>query len=135
MTPRSREENGDVSEKTGFKLAASMMKIRFSIGLGLGIAALLLVGLFFLPKSLDSHGELSVVSTVITASSSKPRSQKISFRSIKAKLHGEVEAKSLGAPGTCVAELLEAWILDGVGVEQDGREEMDLVQKLGKRDR
>ncbi|KAG2280556.1 hypothetical protein Bca52824_051776 [Brassica carinata] len=97
-----------------------MMKIRFSIGLGLGIAALLLVGLFFLPKSLDSHGELSVVSTVITASSS---------------LHGEVEAKSLGAPGTCVAELLEAWILDGVGVEQDGREEMDLVQKLGKRDR
>ncbi|KAF2562402.1 hypothetical protein F2Q70_00015006 [Brassica cretica] len=47
-----------------------MMKIRFSIGLGLGIAALLLVGLFFLPKSLDSHGELSVVSTVITASSS-----------------------------------------------------------------
>ncbi|KAF2576085.1 hypothetical protein F2Q70_00004604 [Brassica cretica] len=41
MTPRSREENGDVSEKTGFKLAASMMKIRFLIGLGLGIAALL----------------------------------------------------------------------------------------------
>ncbi|KAF3587529.1 hypothetical protein F2Q69_00028464 [Brassica cretica] len=65
----------------------------------------------------------------------KPRSQKISFRSIKAKLHGELEAKSLGAPGTCVAELLEAWILDGVGVEQDGREEMELVQKLEKRDR
>ncbi|CAN7079807.1 unnamed protein product, partial [Brassica oleracea var. botrytis] len=35
----------------------------------------------------------------------KPRSQKISFRSIKAKLHGELEAKSLGVPGTCVAEL------------------------------
>ncbi|KAF2557949.1 hypothetical protein F2Q68_00014803 [Brassica cretica] len=50
-------------------------------------------------------------------------------------LHGELEAKSLGAPGTCVAELLEAWILDGVGVEQDGREEMELVQKLEKRDR
>ncbi|CAF1931462.1 unnamed protein product [Brassica oleracea var. botrytis] len=49
------EENGDVSEKTGFKLATSMTKIRFSIGLGLGIAALLLVGLFFLPQSLDSH--------------------------------------------------------------------------------
>ncbi|CAN6876190.1 unnamed protein product [Brassica oleracea] len=32
-----------------------MMKIRFSIGLGLGIAAILLVGLFFLPQSLDSH--------------------------------------------------------------------------------
>ncbi|WZZ61058.1 hypothetical protein YC2023_061165 [Brassica napus] len=127
-----------------------MTKIRFSIGLGLGIAALLLVGLFFLPQSLDSHGELSVVSTVITLFSSKPRSQKISFRSIKAKLHGELEAKSLGAPGTCVAELvfntsltgfvlfdlqLEAWILDGVGVEQDGREEMELVQKLEKRDR
>lgn len=30
---------------------------------------------------------------------------------------------------------LEAWILDGVGVEQDGREEMELVQKLEKRDR
>ncbi|KAL0814911.1 hypothetical protein Bca101_071354 [Brassica carinata] len=97
-----------------------MMKIRFSIGLGLGIAALLLVGLFFLPQSLDSHGELSVVSTVITAFAS---------------LHGDLEAKSLGAPGTCVAELLEAWILDGVGVEQDGREEMELVQKLEKRDR
>ncbi|KAG2275479.1 hypothetical protein Bca52824_058034 [Brassica carinata] len=66
------------------------------------------------------------------------------------ELHGELEAKSLGAPGTCVAELvfntsltgfvlfdlqLEAWILDGVGVEQDGREEMELVQKLEKRDR
>ncbi|KAL0749918.1 hypothetical protein Bca101_031921 [Brassica carinata] len=66
------------------------------------------------------------------------------------QLHGELEAKSLGAPGTCVAELvfntsltgfvlfdlqLEAWILDGVGVEQDGREEMELVQKLEKRDR
>ena len=59
-----------MSEKTGFKLAASMMKIRFSIGLGLGIAAILLVGLFFLPQSLDSHGELNVVSTVITAFSS-----------------------------------------------------------------
>uniref|UniRef100_A0A0D3CEU3 Uncharacterized protein n=1 Tax=Brassica oleracea var. oleracea TaxID=109376 RepID=A0A0D3CEU3_BRAOL len=51
------------------------------------------------------------------------------------QLHGDLEAKSLGAPGTCVAELLEAWILDGVGVEQDGREEMELVQKLEKRDR
>ena len=56
-----------MSEKTGFKLAASMMKIRLLIGLGLGISALFLVGLFFLPQSLDSHGELSVVSTVITA--------------------------------------------------------------------
>ncbi|KAL0682111.1 hypothetical protein Bca4012_048958 [Brassica carinata] len=109
------------------------MKIRFSIGLGLGIAALLLVGLFFLPKSLDSHGELSVVSTVITASSSvEAEKPEDIFQVDKGK---EVEAKSLGAPGTCVAELLEAWILDGVGVEQDGREEMDLVQKLGKRDR
>ncbi|KAG2269978.1 hypothetical protein Bca52824_064533 [Brassica carinata] len=59
--------------------------------------------------------------------------EKYSKRTVK--LHGDLEAKSLGAPGTCVAELLEAWILDGVGVEQDGREEMELVQKLEKRDR
>ncbi|KAG2328702.1 hypothetical protein Bca52824_011430 [Brassica carinata] len=51
------------------------------------------------------------------------------------QLHGELEAKSLGAPGTRVAELLAAWILDGVGVEQDGRQEMEWVQKRGKRDR
>ncbi|WZZ72754.1 hypothetical protein YC2023_084124 [Brassica napus] len=130
------EENGDVSGKTGFKLAASMTKIRFSIGLGLAIAALLLVGLFFLPQSLDSHGELSVVSTVITAfSSAEAEEPEDIFQVDKGKgtnesdmscLHGELEAKSLGAPGTRVAELLEAWILDGVGVEQDGREEMEL---------
>ncbi|CAN6860823.1 unnamed protein product [Brassica oleracea var. botrytis] len=36
-----------------------MMKIRLLIGLGLGISALFLVGLFFLPRSLDSHGHLT----------------------------------------------------------------------------